>query len=185
MPIVTKKVLFVIDISNSMLDEIRVKRGRGEAKDLQFQSSPKLDLAREELASALRALDDNTFFNICAFETDVRPWQKEPVKATKERVQEAIRWIEGQKPATPNNSRSMRQSDGLNADGMMAGRTNTYAALKYIFGFPPANRRRAPAVPPAIRAKRAASAASTPVSSSPTVNRPKAKRRTSTKIPRT
>lgn len=137
MPIVTKKVLFVIDISNSMLDEIRVKRGRGEAKDLQFQSSPKLDLAREELASALRALDDNTFFNLCAFETDVRPWQKEPVKATKERIQEAIRWIEGQKPATPNNSRSMRQSDGLNSDGMMAGRTNTYAALKYVFGFPP------------------------------------------------
>ena len=137
MPIVTKKVLFVIDISNSMLDEIRVKRGRGEAKDLQFQSSPKLDLAREELASALRTLDENTYFNLCAFETDVRPWQKEPVKATKERIQEAIRWVEGQKPATPGGSRSMRQSDGLNSDGMMAGRTNTYAALKYVFGFPP------------------------------------------------
>jgi HEAT repeat protein len=135
MKIVSNKVLFVIDISASMLDPIRVKRGRNDPEDKVTKASPKLDLAREELARTLRTLDENTKFNVIAFESDIRFFRKESVSGTAGNVQEAIRWVEKQKPRTTSGG-GMRQSSGVDADGMIMGRTNTYGALKAAFGLP-------------------------------------------------
>jgi hypothetical protein len=136
MKIVSKKVLFVIDISASMLDPIRVKRGRTDPENKVTKASPKLDLAREELARVLRTLDENTTFNVIAFESDIRKFKKEAVSGTSGNVQEAIQWVEKQKPRTTGGSGAGRQSSGVDADGMIMGRTNTYGALKATYGLP-------------------------------------------------
>src|SRR5262249_27254467 len=136
MKIVSRKVLFVIDISASMLDPIRVKRGRTDGDpNAPTKASPKLDLAREELATTLRGLDEHTNFNVIAFESDIRFFKKEAVAGTPGNVQEAIQWVEKQKPRTIGTG-GMRQSSGIDANGMMMGRTNTYGALKACFGLP-------------------------------------------------
>jgi HEAT repeat protein len=134
MKVVSHKVLFVIDISASMLDPIRVKRGRDNPEG-PTKASPKIDLAREELATVLRSLDQNTSFNVIAFESDIRFFKKEAVPGTPANVQEAIQWTEKQKPRTITSG-GARQSSGIDANGMMAGRTNTYGALKAAFGLP-------------------------------------------------
>jgi hypothetical protein len=134
MKITSRRVLFVIDISNSMLDPVRVKRGRNDPEG-PTKASPKLDLAREELASTLRKLDEHTNFNVIAFESDIRFFKKEAVAGTPGNVQEAIQWVEKQKPRTFGTG-GMRQSSGIDANGMMMGRTNAYGALKAAFGLP-------------------------------------------------
>jgi HEAT repeats/von Willebrand factor type A domain len=134
MKITSKKVLFVIDVSASMLDPIRVKRGRNDPEG-PTKASPKLDLAREELARTLRTLDENVNFNVIAFESDIRFFKKEAVAGTPGNVQEAIQWVEKQKPRTAGTG-GMRQSSGVDSDGLLMGRTNTYGALKATFGLP-------------------------------------------------
>jgi HEAT repeat protein len=135
MKITSHRLLFVIDVSSSMLDPIRVKRGRTDSEDKVTKASPKLDLAREELARTLRTLDENTTFNVIAFESDIRFFKKEPISGTPGNIQEAILWVEKQKPRTINTG-GARQSSGIDADGMLMGRTNTYGALKAAFGLP-------------------------------------------------
>jgi HEAT repeat protein len=134
MKITSRKVLFVIDISASMLDPIRVKRGRNDPEG-PTKASPKLDLAREELARTLRTLDEHTNFNVIAFESDIRFFRKEAIAGTPGNIQEAIQWVEKQKPRTTGGG-GMRQSSGVDSDGMLMGRTNTYGALKAAFGLP-------------------------------------------------
>lgn len=134
MKITSRRVLFVIDVSASMLDPIRVKRGRNDPEG-PTKASPKLDLAREELAATLRKLDEHTNFNVIAFESDIRFFKKEAVAGTPGNVQEAIQWVEKQKPRTIGSG-GLRQSSGLDANGMMMGRTNAYGALKAAFGLP-------------------------------------------------
>lgn len=135
MKITSRKLLFVIDVSASMLDPIRVKRGRNDPADQVTKAAPKLDLAREELARTLRTLDENTTFNVIAFESDIRFFKKEAISGTPGNIQEAIQWVEKQKARTIGTG-SGRQSSGIDADGMLMGRTNTYGALKAAFGLP-------------------------------------------------
>lgn len=129
----SKRLLFVVDISTSMNDAIKVKRGY-DAVDKRFQASPKISLARHELKSVLKTLDKNTWFNVVCFETDVRAWRKEPVLADPTSVADAVQWVESQKPRV--GSGGMKQSSGIDENGWVMGRTNTYGALKFVFGRP-------------------------------------------------
>jgi hypothetical protein len=130
------KIIFAIDISTSMEDPIQIKAGvrsQEEKYQRRWQGTRKLEIAREELAFCLRGLDPETKFNVIAFETDVRTWKRAPVSATSGNVQAAIRWIMKQKARRPSTS-GMKTSSGRGADGMVIGRTNTYACLRQIFG---------------------------------------------------
>lgn len=128
----SKRLLFVIDVSASMSHIIKVKRGY-DAVDQKFQASPKIDLARHELKSVLKTLDKDTWFNVVAFETEIRPWKKEPVQASATTIAEAVQWVERQKPLDGTQERSSLPRD---SNGWILGRTNTYGALKYVFGRP-------------------------------------------------
>jgi HEAT repeat protein len=131
----SKRLLFVVDISASMQDVIKVKRGY-DAVDKRFQASPKIDLARHELKAVLKTLDKNTWFNVMCFETDIRPWKKEAVLADPSSVADAVQWVESQRARTGGSSGGMRQSSGIDENGWVVGRTNTYGALKFVFGRP-------------------------------------------------
>ncbi len=128
----SRRLLFVIDVSASMNQIIKVKRGY-DAVDKKFQASPKIDLARHELKSVLKTLDKDTWFNVVAFETDIRGWKKEAVQASPTTIAEAVQWIERQRP---QDGTEERMSLARDENGWLMGRTNTYGALKFIYGRP-------------------------------------------------
>ncbi|HYC79368.1 MAG TPA: HEAT repeat domain-containing protein, partial [Planctomycetota bacterium] len=129
----SKRMVFVLDISASMDELIRVRRGV-QGTNARFNASKKIELARHELSTVLKTLDKDTWFNVMCFETDIRPWKKDPVQASPSSVAEAIQWFEGQRPRL--GSGGYKASSGMDSNGMLMGRTNTYGALKWVFGRP-------------------------------------------------
>lgn len=128
---ISQRILFVIDISTSMETPILLKAGKKVAgADPMTGATRKIDIAREELAFTLRGMDPETKFNIIAFETDIRFWQKETVMASPGNVQTALRWILSQQARKPTGG------GGLDSEGRMVGRTNSYGALRAVFGLP-------------------------------------------------
>lgn len=129
----SQKILFVIDVSTSMEVPILLRAGVTIAgRQAPPTGTPKLEIAREELAHVLRSLDSEVKFNIIAFETDLRFFKKESIPASAANVQDALKWLERQKAWKPSSSAV--QSSGVDKDGYMMGKTNTYAALRAAFG---------------------------------------------------
>ena len=130
----SKRILFVIDISTSMKEPILLKRGRQSNKAPPSRlGTPKIDLAREELAFALRGMDPDTYFNVIAFETEIRYWKARAVRAGPGNIQAALRWITRQEPQSSSTS-GMKSSTPRDRQGRLLGRTNTYGALRAVFG---------------------------------------------------
>ncbi|HVU89704.1 MAG TPA: VWA domain-containing protein [Pirellulales bacterium] len=72
--IYAQKLVFIIDISSSML-------------------GPRLDAAKRELLQAIDGLTEETEFSIVAFNSDVHPWQRQLVPANSQMKQAASRWV--------------------------------------------------------------------------------------------
>lgn len=139
--ITSNRLLFVIDISTSMKHPIILKRGVDTRLGKARMAVKKIKIAREELAFTLRGLTPKTSFNVVAFETNIRKWRQDAVRATPSTVAAAIRWMERQKPREPGGR--MRASSGRDSEGRLVGRTNTYGALRVVFGLSPEGKGRA------------------------------------------
>ncbi len=96
LPIFAKRLVFIIDCSDSMNE-----RGRMTA-------------AKEELIDAINSLDEDTFFNIVAFNTEIGPWQTTLQQATTPGKNSATMWV-----------------NALRASNF----TNSFGALRATFGF--------------------------------------------------
>ncbi|MBL8752046.1 MAG: HEAT repeat domain-containing protein, partial [Planctomycetes bacterium] len=100
------RVIFVLDISGSMLESMY---GRYVGK----RGAARIDVAKQELAQAIKNLEPGTLFNIFTFSSGVARWQKDGIGVnTAPSRQEALDWIER-----------------LGA----AGATNLYDAVKQAF----------------------------------------------------
>ena len=84
-PLLSERILFVIDTSPSMLEPYVVEKGPGAGR-----RTTKWQLAREELARAIQALGGEQSFNILLFDRTVRRWERELVPATKRWKERAI-----------------------------------------------------------------------------------------------
>lgn len=80
LPIFARRMVFIIDCSDSMN-----QRGRIQA-------------AKQELLDAINALDEEKYFNIVAFNSRVAPWQGDLQPATTLAKANAARWIESLRP---------------------------------------------------------------------------------------
>ncbi len=129
----SKRIVFVIDISNSMKTPILVKEGKPSEQRGLSTGTPKILLAREELKRTLEGMDPETKFNIIAFETDVRVFRKQPIRASAGNVQAAVRWLLKQKPQQQTVTTG-RPSSNVNKHGWILGKTNTYGALAAVYG---------------------------------------------------
>ncbi|MAG57983.1 MAG: hypothetical protein CMJ83_16990 [Planctomycetes bacterium] len=129
----SKRIIFVIDISNSMKTPILVKAGTKPKRPGPDLGTPKILLAREELATCLTGMNSEVWFNIIAFETGVRQFKKTAVRASPGTIQAALRWIEKQRPRKAGGNRR-RQSSDVDKNGWILGKTNTYGALAAVFG---------------------------------------------------
>jgi len=81
MPILSKRIAFLIDLSGSMWTPDATGR------------TPK-DVVAEELARALSSLAPDTLFQLVPYTEHPRPWKKEAVPATPGNVRAAIRFFE-------------------------------------------------------------------------------------------
>jgi hypothetical protein len=104
------RVLFIIDISSSMLKETKnpgpepVKPPTGPVTPKEGEpppppppeeilSGPKIDVAKDELKKAIKKLPKATRFNIIAFNHAVLQWQQEMKEATEANKEEALKWV--------------------------------------------------------------------------------------------
>ena len=88
----SKRILFVIDISGSMLEA-----GKDPAVS-------KVDSAKRELLQTLRSLDGESSFTIYAFHDAVRRWKPSLVRATAKAKDEAAAWVKALGAASWTNT---------------------------------------------------------------------------------
>ena len=77
--IYAKRLVFVLDISSSMLTNAG--------------GQPRVALAKKELAEAIERLPDDTYFNILVFDARVVPWKRRMLPANQENRQDAVTWV--------------------------------------------------------------------------------------------
>ncbi len=84
----SQRVIFIMDVSGSMLESMH---GRYVGK----RGAARIDVAKQELAQAIKNLEPGTLFNIFTFSSSVARWQKEGIGVnTAQSRQEALDWIE-------------------------------------------------------------------------------------------
>ncbi len=107
------KVLFIIDISGSMKLEKKAPatsapppRGattgdehKPEEPPAAKFSGPKIEIAKQELRRAVKALPKAATFNIIAFNHGVLQWQPKMLEATEANKEQAYAWIRDMAPA--------------------------------------------------------------------------------------
>ena len=81
------RVVFVLDISGSMLEELRA-RYVGEKGDY------RIDRAKKELRQVVENLDEGALFNVIAFNSAVMPWQETVSTSSGATRAECDAWIE-------------------------------------------------------------------------------------------
>jgi len=122
----SRQIVFVIDVSGSMEEEIIDRDGFRERGFTRFT---KLAIVKEELSRSIEQLGDNVVFNIYSFASEVDPWRKKPVPANALNKRSAMAWVRKLKPIGGAQA-SQRASAGLSGSSdLEKGRTNTYAAL--------------------------------------------------------
>jgi HEAT repeat protein len=103
--VTSKRVIFILDISGSMLEAAewkpepapKVPTDKASKPDPNAGDKPagdrKIDVAQYELRAAIRLLSEDTLFNVILFSYGVKVWQPTLVPATAANRQAAIQWI--------------------------------------------------------------------------------------------
>lgn len=91
--VTSKRVIFVVDISGSMLEECEQLPPTSSPSNDAPESKQKIHVAKYELRQVVRMLSEDTLFNIVAFSFGVQPWQSTLVPATKANKEAALVWI--------------------------------------------------------------------------------------------
>ncbi|MFQ5843800.1 MAG: hypothetical protein ACE5JG_02310, partial [Planctomycetota bacterium] len=123
----SRKMVFVIDISASMADKIVIPSDAPESVRKEFPSRVKMEIAKNELIELLASLDQNVWFNIITFAGKVKPWKKTLVRATGGSRNGAIKYAAKLEPLRASGGGRKRSSGEVQ-------KTNTYGALLEAFG---------------------------------------------------
>jgi hypothetical protein len=113
--VLSRRIVFIIDCSSSMVAKDPVLAGPGEGQKPQppqpppgggggtdpFGGDPSLPEDRKrmtrvknELKKCIAAMDPRTKFNIISFATSVNPWKPSLILATAQNKQEALAWVD-------------------------------------------------------------------------------------------
>lgn len=109
LPIKSDRVMFIIDVSSSMLKKTVNENPRDKWKPPptttggdappppppppEILSGPKIDVAKHELKKAIQGLPKDATFNIIAFSNAAMAWQSKMVKADDKNKAEALKWV--------------------------------------------------------------------------------------------
>ena len=89
MPIVSRRVVFVLDTSGSMMQKF------SQATRYGAQDGTRLSAAKAQLVGALKMLPDGTLFNVITFDTRSDRWKDEMVVLEDATRREATQWVKG------------------------------------------------------------------------------------------
>jgi HEAT repeat protein/uncharacterized protein YegL len=96
-PIVSNRIVFLLDVSSSMITKMEAtarRTGEGGAP----KGDTRLDYCKWELDRVIRKLAKNVRFNIITFETNVHAWQRGVVPNLPANREEACGFVEKQRP---------------------------------------------------------------------------------------
>ena len=96
--IISKNLVFIIDISGSMSAEVTVPNDDGGSTTMR-----RIDLAKRELIRAVELLEPRTRFNIIKFNNTPSSWSKKLQLFSKKSVKSARRYAEGLSPSGSTN----------------------------------------------------------------------------------
>ncbi|MDF1838079.1 MAG: HEAT repeat domain-containing protein, partial [Planctomycetota bacterium] len=129
----SRSILFVIDVSGSMEDEVTEKE---RFKDGNYPSYSRMDITKTELARTIAGLESYVKFNILSFATDVKPWKKGLVTANVLNKSSAETWIKALEPIGGNSKQELAEV-GFGATAAIGkGKTNTWGALATALSVP-------------------------------------------------
>ncbi len=121
------KILFIIDVSASMDQHIRyIPHG---SKTRTFKTRRRIDLAKAELIRVLKTLGKNTSFNVVSFEAKMEHFRPKLVKANSGSIAAAVKWVAGLRAYSSPAGGAVYTKEGWQRGG-----TNTFGALRYIYG---------------------------------------------------
>jgi len=110
----SRQIVFVIDVSGSMAEEVISK---DDFRERGFSEFTKLDIVREELSRSIDALGKDVVFNVHSYASNVYSWRKKPVKANSLNKKSAMAWVSKLKPLSSKSANGEQ------------GRTNSYGGL--------------------------------------------------------
>jgi len=121
----SRKMVFVIDISASMNNKIVIPPYAPEAVKNEFPDRVKIEIAKKELIELLATLPRNVHFNVITFAGKVKLWQDGLVSASMRTA--AIKHVSRLKALQPPRG-------GKKSGSGDEQKTNTYGALMAAFG---------------------------------------------------
>ena len=130
----SRSILFVIDVSGSMEQEVVEKE---RYKDGGYPSFQRIDIVKTELRRTIETLEPYVEFNILSFATDVDQWKKDLVKANVLNKSSADAWIKKLAALGGSSKNELARAGLVGSANLEAGRTNTYAALMEALGVDP------------------------------------------------
>lgn len=89
----SKKFIFLLDVSSSMNEVVRVEKQAGKTYGKGEMPKKKINVAQIELVRLLRTFDKNFYFNIITFEEEVEVWRKAVMPASKDGRKMAEKFI--------------------------------------------------------------------------------------------
>lgn len=109
LPIKSDRILFIIDVSDSMKHKTENVNPAEKWKPTtptedpnapppppppeEILSGPKIDVAKHELKKALKQLPRTAMFNLIAFNSAVVTWKDTMVEASEKNVEDALQWV--------------------------------------------------------------------------------------------
>ncbi|MDP6939287.1 MAG: HEAT repeat domain-containing protein [Planctomycetota bacterium] len=122
----SRRVLFIIDVSGSMENEV-VDKDR--FVDGEYPSYSRIDIVKTELARTVEGLEPYVEFNILAFATEVKKWKKGLTRANVLNKSSAMDFARRLEPLGGASKQELAEVGLVGAAGLGAGKTNTYGAL--------------------------------------------------------
>ncbi|NJN14707.1 MAG: VWA domain-containing protein, partial [Planctomycetes bacterium] len=122
----SRKMLFVIDVSGSMRDKIILPPGATPEQEAEFPDRVKMEIAKKATIDFLATVDRHVYFNIITFAGNVEMWRDNLVSGSARTA--AIKHVAKLKALEPSSGG--RKGGGSGEEQ----KTNTYGALLAAFG---------------------------------------------------
>jgi HEAT repeats/von Willebrand factor type A domain/PBS lyase HEAT-like repeat len=127
----TRRVIFVIDVSGSMEDEVVEKE---RFADGDYPSFTRMDIVKTELARTIEGLESYVEFNVLSFATKVKPWKKTLQRANVLGKKSALDFVRRLEPIGGTSKEDLARVGLTTAANLEGGRTNTWGALAAALG---------------------------------------------------
>ena len=127
----SRSILFVIDVSGSMEQEITHKELFAEGD---YPSLRRIDIIKTELIRTIEGLESYVNFNVLSFATDIEPWKKGLVKANPLNKSSATTWIQRLEAIGGQSKQELARVGLVGAANLEGGKTNSFGALMAALG---------------------------------------------------